>query len=75
MKTPNKTIDELLADGAAVDRAMREAVRQALLRHKRLGQPIVVWENGQVVEVPADRIDVSDAPEAPAADPHAPEAA
>lgn len=35
--------------GDAVDRAIRQATRQAVLRHKKLGQSIVVWKNGRVV--------------------------
>ena len=30
-------------------KAMREAVREALLRHKRLGNPVAVWHEGRVV--------------------------
>ena len=28
---------------------MQEAVREALLRHKRLGHPVAVWREGRVV--------------------------
>ncbi len=39
--------------------AMTEAVREALLRHKRLGNPVAVWREGRVVwlqpeEIPGD---------------------
>ncbi len=34
-------IDEILA-------AMRQGVREALLLHRRLGYPIVVWRNNRV---------------------------
>ena len=30
-------------------KAMQEAVREALLRHKRLGNPVAVWREGRVV--------------------------
>ena len=38
---------------------MKEAVREALLRHKKLGNPIAVWRDGRVVwlgpeEIPTD---------------------
>lgn len=36
----------------------QRAVRKALRVHKALGQSIVVWEDGKVVEVPAKDIDV-----------------
>ena len=41
------------------------AVRNALLQHKRAGNPIAVWEDGKVVWIPAEEIDVPD-PDAPA---------
>jgi hypothetical protein len=31
---PQKDIDRIFADGTAIDAAMREAVREALVRHK-----------------------------------------
>ena len=35
---------------------MREGVRQEIIRRKRLGFSIIVWEGGKVVEIPADEI-------------------
>jgi len=60
-----------------IDRAAREGVRQALLRHKRLGESIVVWRDGKVVEIPAEEIQVDEeTPAAPdRAEPQPPEAA
>lgn len=49
-------IDALMRDGTRIDAAMSEAVRQAALRHKQLGFPLVVWRDGQVVEIPPDEI-------------------
>jgi hypothetical protein len=46
----------LLAESAAVEAAIAEAVDEALLMHKRLGNPVASWENGQVVWIPADQI-------------------
>lgn len=31
--------------------ALREAVWDVIVEHKRLGLPLVVWRNGQVVEI------------------------
>ena len=45
-------------DQDPVELAAQEAVKRALLQQKRLGNPIVVWENGQVRWIPADEIDV-----------------
>jgi hypothetical protein len=53
------SIRELFLDGKAMDRAMRKGVREALLRHKRAGVPIVVWRSGKVVRIPPSQIRVS----------------
>lgn len=39
-----------------VDSAIRRAARNALAEHKRSGNPIAVWKDGKVVEVPAEEI-------------------
>lgn len=44
---------------------MQEAVRKALLVHKRLGNPIAVWRDGRVVLVPPEEIDVPEEARAP----------
>lgn len=69
MIRPIKTIDvgEILADTERVTEAVRQAGRDARLKHKQLGVPLVVWRDGQVVEIPPEEI-VVDPPEAPAAD-------
>jgi hypothetical protein len=56
MRRLKKSIEELLKDGAVIDRAIRDGVRAALLRHQKLGQPIVVLRDGKVVLVPPERI-------------------
>ena len=50
----------LPADIEAVEAALAEAVREALLRHKRAGNAIAVWENGRVQWIPADQIDLAE---------------
>jgi hypothetical protein len=50
------SIEKLLADHEAVDAAMAEAVREAIVRHERLRQSIVVWRDGKVVEIPPEEI-------------------
>jgi hypothetical protein len=37
-------------------KALTEAVREALLRHKRLGNPVAVWRDGRVVWLPPEEI-------------------
>jgi len=51
-----RTPAELVLDTARATRAMRAAVRDALLAHKRDGDPIVVWRDGHVVWVLAEEI-------------------
>lgn len=52
------TLAEMLAQADRVDAAIREAVHEALCRHKRLGHTVVSWENGQVVLIPPEEIPV-----------------
>ena len=55
-----QTLAHLLAEADAVEAAVRESVRDALLMHKRLGNPVATWEDGRVVWVPAHEITVDD---------------
>lgn len=52
------TIRELFLDGKRIDRAMRRAVRKALLRHKQAGVAIAVWRFGKVVRIAPSRIKI-----------------
>jgi hypothetical protein len=36
--------------------ALKEAVADAIAKHKKLGHPIAVWRNGKVVSIPAHEI-------------------
>ncbi|MGH2632935.1 MAG: hypothetical protein ACRDG3_05955 [Tepidiformaceae bacterium] len=57
MSTPTKpNLAALLKDSEAQTLAMREGVRQEIIRRKKLGFSIIVWEGGKVVEIPADEI-------------------
>jgi isoaspartyl peptidase/L-asparaginase-like protein (Ntn-hydrolase superfamily) len=51
-----RTIEELFRDGTEIDEALRRAVREALSRHKKLGNSIAVWRDGKVVIVPPEEI-------------------
>ncbi len=55
-----QTLAVIMAESAAVEAAVRESVREALRMHKRLGNSVVGWENGQVVWIPAEQIPVDD---------------
>jgi hypothetical protein len=39
-----------------IERALRAAVRDALQRHKRDGDPVAVWREGRVVWLSPDQI-------------------
>lgn len=47
----------------AVLAAVRRATRQAIIEHQQSGDPIVVWEDGQVRWIPADEIVIPDLPD------------
>ena len=53
--TPLERVEDL----PRILKAMTQAVREALLRHKRLGNPVAVWREVRVVwllpdEIPGD---------------------
>jgi hypothetical protein len=53
---------QLRAEVAVIEDAMRLAARDALLAHKRAGLPVVIWQDGKAVWVPAEQIPLDDAP-------------
>ncbi len=58
MTVPNSgpTPAERAGDPKRIERALRAAVRDALQRHKRDGDPVAVWREGRVVWLPPDEI-------------------
>jgi hypothetical protein len=42
-------IAEAFSNPEIITRALSQGVRDALLKHKRAGNPIVVWRNGKAV--------------------------
>ncbi len=60
-KTDMNLSDKAMAFRA--EDALKKAVARAIADHKRTGNPIVVWRNGEVVKIPADQIEVRE-PEA-----------
>jgi hypothetical protein len=53
-----RDIEKILLETDLPGRAMRKAVREAVLRHKLLGQPIAVSRDGKVVWIPPEEIEV-----------------
>jgi hypothetical protein len=51
-----RTPAERVEDVPCILDAMRQAVREALLQHKRAGNPVAVWRDEQVVWVPPEEI-------------------
>jgi hypothetical protein len=49
---------ERVEDLPRILKAMTTAVREALLRHKRLGNPVAVWQEGRVVWLAPEEIPV-----------------
>ena len=49
----SKLDEQSLASKAEV--ALRKAAKKAILEAQRTGTPVVVWENGRVVEIPSNR--------------------
>lgn len=47
---------ERLMDGRRIEHALQRAVRQALTRHKKLGESVAVWRDGRAVVVPPEEI-------------------
>jgi len=46
--------DTLLLNKAV--QAMRKAVRKVIIEHKLRKQPLIVWKDGKVVRLPANRL-------------------
>jgi hypothetical protein len=57
METRNK-LEEFFSNTPALEAAARDAVREAVRRHKLLGESIVIWRDGKVVVVPPEEIEV-----------------
>src|SRR5687767_7057254 len=57
-KPRGRMTPDLFDDGPRLDEAMMEAFREACLRHKRAGVPLVVWRDGKIVEIPPEEIEI-----------------
>lgn len=50
-------IDAIFEEGTPIDQAINAAVKNAVDRHKKLSQPIVVWRDGKVLIIDPKDID------------------
>jgi isoaspartyl peptidase/L-asparaginase-like protein (Ntn-hydrolase superfamily) len=55
-KKSEKSIDEIFREGTSIDKALKQGVREALLRHKQAGNSIVVWRDGKIVWLKPEEI-------------------
>ncbi|PIS36075.1 MAG: hypothetical protein COT35_13125 [Nitrospirae bacterium CG08_land_8_20_14_0_20_52_24] len=55
-----KTIDDLFREGKEIDKALRKAVQQALLQHKKAGNPVAAWRDGKTVWIQPEDIVVEE---------------
>lgn len=44
-----KDIKKIFSEGTEIDEAIKKAVKEAVLRHKQAGNPIVVMKDGKMV--------------------------
>ena len=57
-KKSEKSIDEIFKEGSLIDKALKKAVQEALVRHKQAGNPIVVWRDGKIIWLKPEEIPV-----------------
>ena len=55
----DKSPYSLVRYAAEIDIACNRAIREALLMHKRAGNPVAVWRDGKVVLLQPDEIDAA----------------
>ena len=50
------TLKQQMALHKKAEKAMREAVRKVVAEHRRIGAPLVVWKNGKVQYITAQKL-------------------
>lgn len=55
-ETSEKDINKIFAEGILIDQALNKAVREAVLQHKRAGNPVAVWRDGKTVWLKPEEI-------------------
>ncbi len=56
MMTPERRREMLSSEADALTVLIREAMREAVEEHYRAGNPVAIWRDGMIVEVPAEEI-------------------
>ena len=54
---PHRDIHQAFVEGKPIDDALNEAVREAVLLHKRMGLPLAVWRDGKTVWITAEELE------------------
>ena len=49
-------IETAINDDVAIQAALDRAFRKAVLDHRHAGVPMVFWEDGKIIHVPADQV-------------------
>lgn len=55
-KVGKDKISLLLADREKISKALAQAVREALLRHKQAGNSVAAWRDGKIAWIPPEEI-------------------
>lgn len=53
-----KDIGKIIAEGTQIDKAVKRAVKEAVLLHKRAGNSIVTMKDGKMVWIKPEEISV-----------------
>jgi hypothetical protein len=56
----NDPIRRVLNDSTMVTKIIQAGIKEALLKHKKLGNSVCEWRDGKVVTIPPEEIPVSD---------------
>lgn len=59
-KAETKDIAAIFEEGKPIDDAINQGIRDALLDHKRAGNPVCIWRDGKVVWIAPEDIPVED---------------
>lgn len=63
MNQPSIDLDAIEREAKLVEKAMQQAVAEEILRHKLLGQPIVIGVGNEVRIIPAAEIELHGPPQ------------
>jgi hypothetical protein len=57
LKSSEKDIDQIFADGTLIDLALMRAAAEVVRLHKEKGVPLVIYRDGKTVLVPAEELE------------------